>query len=182
MLFCVLILRIKRLNRTNPDPTVLDSSLVFGSLSDIKTSGLQIVPIHFVNTSAICRENRSRRPLACASPRENLMIRTVKAVSLCVFVLVISCVCFGQGGVATGDLHVTVKDPAGNLVTNAIVTAKDLAKGLVRSANGDGEGGYSIRLLPPGTYSVTIDATGFRGILNSGVAITVGGLVKLPVT
>jgi carboxypeptidase family protein len=110
------------------------------------------------------------------------MIRTVKAVSLCVFVLLISAVCFGQGGVATGDLHVTVKDPAGNLVTNATVTAKDLAKGLVRTANGDGEGGYGVRLLPPGTYSVTIDAAGFNGILNSGVAITVGGLVELPVT
>jgi len=110
------------------------------------------------------------------------MIRTVKAVSLCVFVLLISSACFGQGGVATGDLHVTVKDPAGNLVTNATVTAKDLAKGLVRTANGDGEGGYSVRLLPPGTYSVTIDAAGFNGILSTGVAITVGGLVELPVT
>src|SRR5258708_26472037 len=182
MLFCVLILQTKRLNRTTPEPTVPDSSLVFGGLSDIKPSGLQIVPIHFVNTSAICRGNRSRRPLACASPRENLMIRTVKTVSLCVFVLVISCVCFGQGGVATGDLHVTVKDPAGNLVTNATVTAKDLAKGLVRTATGDGEGGYSVRLLPTGTYSVTIDAAGFNGILNTGVAITVGGLVELPIT
>ena len=83
---------------------------------------------------------------------------------------------------AAGDLHVTVKDPRGNLVTNATVTARNLAKGLVRTANGDGEGGYSARQLPPGTYSVTVDATGFSGILNTGVAITVGGLVELPVT
>jgi hypothetical protein len=110
------------------------------------------------------------------------MIRTVKATSLSIFALLFTAICFGQGGVATGDLHVIVKDPVGNLVTNATVTAKDLEKGLVRTANGDGEGGYSIRLLPPGIYSVTIDATGFGGILNSGVAITVGGLVELPIT
>jgi len=109
------------------------------------------------------------------------MVRIVRAISLSIFALLFSVVCFGQGGVATGDLHVTVKDPVGNLVTNATVSAKDLAKGLVRSATGDGEGGYSIRLLPPGTYSVTIDASGFGGILNTGVVITVGGLVELPI-
>ena len=62
------------------------------------------------------------------------------------------------------------------------MTAKDLAKGLVRTANGDGQGGYSVRQLPPGTYSVTVDAAGFSGILSTGVLITVGGLVELPVT
>jgi Carboxypeptidase regulatory-like domain/TonB dependent receptor len=111
------------------------------------------------------------------------MKRTVKTISLFLsFLVLIPAFAWGQGGVATGDLHVTVKDPAGNLVSNATVTAKDLAKGLVRTATGDGEGGYSVRLLPPGTYSVTIDAAGFNGILNTGVAITVGGLVELPIT
>lgn len=88
---------------------------------------------------------------------------------------------FAQGGSATGDLHVTVKDPSGKVVTNAIVKVEDAAKGVVRSATGDGQGGYSVQLLPPGTYSVTVDASGFRGMLNTGVVITVGGLVELPV-
>jgi hypothetical protein len=110
------------------------------------------------------------------------MIRTVKAVSLSISVLLLSAICFGQGGAATGDLHVTVKDPKGNLVANATVTVRDAAKGLERTSTGDGQGGYSARLLPPGTYSVTIDAPGFSGMLSTGVAITVGGLVELPVT
>jgi hypothetical protein len=110
------------------------------------------------------------------------MIRALKAVSLSFLVVLLSALGFGQGGVATGDLHVTVKDPRGNLVSNATVTARNAEKGLVRTANGDGEGGYSVRQLPPGTYSVTIDAAGFSGILSTGVAITVGGLVELPIT
>ena len=40
------------------------------------------------------------------------------------FVLLLSCLVFGQGGVATGDLHVTVKDPKGSLVTNATVSSE----------------------------------------------------------
>jgi hypothetical protein len=46
---------------------------------------------------------------------------------------------FGQG-VATGDLHVTVKDPQGNLVTSATVTVRDEAKGIERSAASNGAG------------------------------------------
>jgi hypothetical protein len=107
---------------------------------------------------------------------------TVNAVSLSFFLLVFSIVSFGQGGASTGDLHVTVKDPKGSLVTNATVTAQDTAKGLVRTANGDGQGGYSVHLLPPGTYSVTVVAAGFTKVENTGVAITVGGLVELPVS
>ncbi len=80
------------------------------------------------------------------------MIRTAKAVFVSFFFLLLAAIAFGQGGVATGDLHVTVKDPSGNLVTNATVTARDVAKGLERSATADGQGGYSIRQLPPGSY------------------------------
>ncbi|MGA2743688.1 MAG: carboxypeptidase regulatory-like domain-containing protein [Candidatus Sulfotelmatobacter sp.] len=109
------------------------------------------------------------------------MIRTVKAVSASFLVLLLSAICFGQGGAATGDLHVTVKDAKGALIANATVTVRDTAKGLERTATGNGEGGYSAQLLPPGTYAVTIDAAGFSGVLSTGVVITVGGLVELPV-
>ena len=110
------------------------------------------------------------------------MIRILRLISVSMFFALVSALAYGQGGVATGDLHVTVKDPKGNLVANAVVTVRDAARGLERSGNGDGQGGYSVRLLPPGTYSVTTDAPGFSGILSTGVAITVGGLIELPIT
>jgi hypothetical protein len=110
------------------------------------------------------------------------MIRTIKAVSVSCLVLLLSAICFGQGGSATGDLHITVKDASGKVVTSATVTVQDVAKGLERTATGDGQGGYSAQLLPPGTYSVTVEAAGFSKIENTGVGITVGGLVELPVT
>ena len=87
---------------------------------------------------------------------------------------------FAQGA-ATGDLHVTVKDPKGNLVTNAVVTVKDVAKGLERAGSGDGQGGYSARQLAPGTYTVTVDAPGFTGVEATNVNITVGQLAELPI-
>jgi hypothetical protein len=110
------------------------------------------------------------------------MNRTLRAVSVSLCFLLLSVIAFGQGGAATGDLHVTVKDPSGNVVTNATVTVRDVAKGLARNATGDGQGGYSVRLLPPGTYTVTVEAARFAKVENTGVGITVGGLVELPVT
>src|SRR5713226_1540107 len=88
---------------------------------------------------------------------------------------------FAQGA-ATGDLHVTVKDPKGNVVTNATVSVRDVAKGLERAGSSDGQGGYSVRQLAPGTYSVTVDASGFAKAEATGVAITVGEMAELPVT
>jgi hypothetical protein len=109
------------------------------------------------------------------------LIRFLRSACVCFSVLLFTAIAFAQGA-ATGDLHVTVKDPKGNLVANATVTVRDAAKALERTATSDGQGGYSARLLPPATYSVTIDAAGFNGILSTGVVITVGGLVELPVT
>jgi hypothetical protein len=102
------------------------------------------------------------------------------ALLLCCVLL--AAVAFGQGGAATGDLHVTVQDPTENLVPNATVTVRDEAKGLERTATADGQGGYSARLLPPGTYTVTVEAPRFTRTENKGVIITVGGLVELPVS
>jgi len=115
-----------------------------------------------------------------------ITIRSAKTFSVSKLVLptlvVLLCsMAFGQGGVATGDLQVTVKDPKGSLVTNAAVTVNDVAKGLARTATGDGQGGYNARLLPPGTYTVTVQAAGFGKAEARDVSITVGGLVELPV-
>src|SRR5271165_5100230 len=106
---------------------------------------------------------------------------SLKIFSTLTFILLVSSLVLGQGGVATGDLHVTVKDPKGNLVANATVTVSDVEKGLARTATGDGQGGYSARQLPPGIYTVTVEAGGFGKIEVKDVSITVGGTQELPV-
>jgi Carboxypeptidase regulatory-like domain/TonB dependent receptor-like, beta-barrel len=107
---------------------------------------------------------------------------TTSKTVLCVIALVcLSSLSFGQGA-ATGDLHVTVKDPKGNVVTNATVTARDEAKGLERSTSANVEGQYDLIALPPGKYMVTAEAPGFAKVTAPDVNITVGQLAELPVT
>ncbi len=94
-------------------------------------------------------------------------------VVLAVMVVLTAVFGFAQG-VTTGDLHVTVKDPKGGLVTNATVTASNPAKALVRSTTGNNNGQYSLVLLPPGSYSVSVDAPGFAKFTAENVIVTVG--------
>jgi carboxypeptidase family protein/TonB-dependent receptor-like protein len=104
-----------------------------------------------------------------------------KPVSLPFVILLLTTLGFAQGA-ATGDLHVTVKDPGSNLVTNATVTARDPAKAFQRSTTVSTEGEYSILALPPGRYTVTVEGPGFAKTEVSDVAITVGQMAELPVT
>ena len=101
-------------------------------------------------------------------------------VSLTVLMLALSTFGLAQGA-TTGDLHLTVKDPSGNLVTNATVAARDQAKGLERSVSGNGQGEYRVILLPPAIYQVTVEAAGFAKTTIDNVVITVGQVVDLPV-
>src|SRR5215813_7659305 len=87
---------------------------------------------------------------------------------------------FAQGA-ATGDLHITVKDPKGSAVTDATVTVRDVGKGVERTGTGDGQGGYSVTLLSPGSYSVRVDAAGFSAAQADDVVITVGERAELPI-
>src|SRR5437899_7672720 len=103
-----------------------------------------------------------------------------KTVSLAISLLLLSTVAFAQGS-ATGDLHVIVKDPNGGMVTNATVAAREEAKGLERSTNVNAQGEYRIVALPPGNYTVTVDAPGFAKTTAEHVSITVGQMAELPV-
>jgi Carboxypeptidase regulatory-like domain/TonB dependent receptor len=104
-----------------------------------------------------------------------------KLAGLAPLLLLLGGLAFAQG-VATGDLHIRVKDEKGGVVTNAAVTARDPAKAFERSTNESNEGEYRILSLPPGSYVVTVDAPGFAKLTANDVVITVGQLAQLPIT
>jgi len=88
---------------------------------------------------------------------------------------------FGQGA-STGDLHVTVRDEKGDLVTNATVTAREQDKGFERGTSLNKEGEYDLLSLPPGLYTVTVEAPGFGKAEAHGQPVTVGQMKDLPIT
>src|ERR1700730_6288451 len=107
-----------------------------------------------------------------------MMVR--KLVSVSVFLVLLSTLGFAQGA-ATGDLHVTVRDPKGGVVTSATVTARDETKALARATSENADGQYRMLLLPPGNYAVTVEAPGFGKSTVRDVEITVGQMAELPI-
>ena len=89
-----------------------------------------------------------------------------------------------QSQATTGNIEGRVLDPAGAVVPNAPVTARNKETGLERSAASDEDGHYRILLLPPGTYTVTAaPAAGFqRAVTLDNVPVSVGGQTTLDVT
>jgi outer membrane receptor protein involved in Fe transport len=86
--------------------------------------------------------------------------------------LVISCPTFAQVSGATLSGNVT--DQSGSAVADAQVAIKNTATGISVNVNANSDGFYSVPNLQPGTYEVTIAATGFSTSMRSGVVLTVG--------
>src|SRR5579871_1171314 len=61
----------------------------------------------------------------------------------------------------TGTIVGTVTDPSGAVVTGATVTVTNKAMGATRTTTTGSTGTYTVTDLPPGTYEITITASGF---------------------
>jgi hypothetical protein len=97
--------------------------------------------------------------------------------SITIFYLLLLACCvhpavLGQSASAT--LSGTVEDQNGAVVPGATVTAENNSTGLKRQATTNGEGYFTIPLLPPSSYSVTAQAQGFSPVQVSTVVLNVG--------
>jgi hypothetical protein len=74
----------------------------------------------------------------------------------------------------TGTLSGTVADSAGAVVPNAKVTMKNAASGDVRTTVSNGSGYFAVTAVQPGSYTVSIEAQGFKTWARTGIAFAQG--------
>lgn len=87
------------------------------------------------------------------------------------FLVCVALAAWGQ--LNTGSISGTVKDPSGAVVPNAKVTIIDTSKGFTYNTVTDASGIYTVRDLPPSTYTVRIEAPGFTRFERPGVVVEV---------
>src|SRR5712691_11422916 len=104
-------------------------------------------------------------------------LRSMLAVFLCM--LGTSVLARAQGVGASGDISGTVTDPSGAVVPNATVTATEAEKGLKRTSLSDNRGEYHFTALPPASYEVSAQISGFQTAVYKGVIVNVGQTVVL---
>jgi len=82
----------------------------------------------------------------------------------------------------TGALQGTVTDPSGAVVANAQVVIVGTSLEGNKVTQTDGAGYYHFANLPPGTYTMTVTAKGFKTLKRGGLTIEVGHLPTLNLT
>jgi hypothetical protein len=109
----------------------------------------------------------------------NMCIRTL-TIAILVFVL---CAATIMAQSTSGSITGTVVDPQEAAIPNATVTVTEEGRSYNLTATTDGEGRFVFPIVPPGTYTVSVEAGGFKKQERKGVALvsndrlTLGNLV-----
>jgi outer membrane receptor protein involved in Fe transport len=93
---------------------------------------------------------------------------TVRLLSSLIITLLFSAVVFAQ---TSASLSGTVQDAKGGAVAGAKVTAHDPTKNISLDTKSGADGGFSFPVLQPGTYTVTIEASGFKKTNVTGITV-----------
>ncbi len=104
---------------------------------------------------------------------------------LTVAVLVVSTVfpaAHGQTLASTASLSGSVSDSSGARIAKANVVLSSPEKGITRAFKTDAEGNFSFALLPAATYTLTVEATGFKTFRQPGLTLEVGQSASRSIT
>src|SRR6059036_2580225 len=108
-------------------------------------------------------------------------MRRIFHITLLLSVLGIS-PAFPQSPSTWAQLSGTILDPNGALVPGATVTLRSETTRFEQSTTADASGQYRFLLVPAGQYSLSVDASGFGKLTNTGVTLTVAQVANLPIT
>jgi hypothetical protein len=107
------------------------------------------------------------------------MLRTIKISVPILFLFLCTSTLHAQRNLAT--LVGTVKDSSGAVLPRALVTARNLGTGVVRSITTDDTGDYSLVDLDVGHYSLTVTMTGFKTTVIPDIELHTGQSARIDI-
>jgi hypothetical protein len=79
----------------------------------------------------------------------------------------------------TGTVSGSLLDASGAVITGAPVTLTSETTGVARTADTNESGAFVFTAVPPGTYSVSVEMSGFRPVRRTGIVLTANDRVAL---
>src|ERR1700676_1368851 len=99
------------------------------------------------------------------------------SLSVCGLLLAVCTFAQSDRGTITG----TVTDPAGAVIANAPIQAKNVATGAVYEAATTTTGNYTLPQFPAGTYELTVSVQGFKKYTRQGLTIQVAQIARIDI-
>src|SRR5258707_2488367 len=114
------------------------------------------------------------------------LINAVRGQSMKKFIytfafLLFSGAVFLHGQTTNGSIEGSVTDPSGGAVAGASVTSRNMDTGLTQRTTTTDASIYSLPNLPPGRYSVTVEAPNLKKYSREGVTVATGSTVSLDI-
>ena len=104
----------------------------------------------------------------------------MRSLTVAVGLFVLAFVAFAQSD--RGTITGTVSDPAGAVVANAALEARNQATGVVYQAASTATGNYTILQLPVGTYEVSVAVPGFKKYVRQGITVEVAQTLRIDIS
>lgn len=110
-----------------------------------------------------------------------LAVFTACALSIAVIQLAVAPIPV-QAQAVNATLLGTINDSSGAVIGGATVNIKELGTGVGRTTTTNASGNYTFPDLPPGTYSVTAEMSGFKKEIRPSVDVVVNSNVRVDLT
>ncbi|WP_254063922.1 TonB-dependent receptor [Granulicella sp. S190] len=107
---------------------------------------------------------------------------TLKKLRLIVSLLLLSLTPSLLGQAVSATLLGTINDPSGATVAGAKITIVETATGTVHQSITNESGNYTLPDLPPGTYSITTEANGFKKDTHQNIDLLVNTSTRVDIT
>src|ERR1700674_1858586 len=97
--------------------------------------------------------------------------------AICLVVVSSAAIAQSDRGTITG----TVSDPAGAVIANAPIQAKNEGTGGLYQVVSTATGNYTLAELPAGNYEITATAPGFKKFIRQGLTIQVAQTLRIDI-
>jgi hypothetical protein len=93
----------------------------------------------------------------------------------------LACAVSSFGQTATGEITGQITDPSGAVVPKAAVDILNTGTGIHWRAAVNDSGYYTVPLLPPGVYAVTVTMTGFKTVTRGNITLAVADTLRVDI-
>src|SRR6266481_6320020 len=143
------------------------------------------ISVSACTAAASARTIASQRfPIPSCAPRTSAACGYLTKGGLLLLSLVLIALLIAPGALAqesNAGFQGIVKDPTGAGVPNAALEVVGAALLGTRKVQSDDGGAYRFAALPPGEYTLTVTARGFRTFKQTGIGLTVGSFPNIDV-